>query len=79
MNGWARTPDDFRIIKSVVNSIPTAYDVEKVVEELEQREESSVQCYVEAMTEGSCGSASRFCGERYAWRVGIDKLKFDTL
>lgn len=56
-------------------NIPTAYDVEKVVAELEKREEACKECYVEEMMTGSGGSASKYCGERRAYNNAIKIAK----
>lgn len=66
---------DFSKAMEMIDEQPTAYDVEKVVAELEQREEACIECYVEAMTEGNGGSASSFCGERWAYNNAIDIVK----
>ena len=62
-------------IKDIIDTTATAYDVDKVVKELEQREKTSKECYVEAMTEGSNGSASRFCGEKWAYNNAIKLVR----
>lgn len=60
---------------NMIKAQPTAYDIEKVVTELEVREKTSKECYVEAMTDGIFSSASRFCGEKYAYNRAIDIVK----
>lgn len=64
-----------QVVCDVVNNQPTAYDVEKVIAELENRKEESKKCYVEAMAEANCSLASRFHGEREAYNNSINIIR----
>lgn len=61
--------------KIAMRDVPTAYDVEKVLEQLQEREETSKEYYVEAMVEGIYSSVNRFCGERFAYNNAIELVR----
>ena len=64
-----------QVVCDVINNQSTAYDVERVVAELEEREEACKECYVEEIMTGSGGSASKYCGERWAYNNAIKIVK----
>ena len=59
----------------IIDEQPTAYDVENVVAELEEREEACKKCYVEEMLTGNCSSASVYCGEKNAYNIAVMIVK----
>lgn len=54
---------------------PTAYDVDKVVEQLEEEKKTSTSAKTEAII-GMCGATTNhYCGEEYAYEKAIEIVK----
>lgn len=53
----------------------TAYDVDKVVEELKKKALESAECKAEAEAEMCGSSASRYGGELYAYNKAVEIVK----
>lgn len=62
-------------LEQAVDAQPTAYDVDKVVEELKKKALESAECKAEADAEMCGSSASRYCGEIYAYNKAIEIVK----
>lgn len=69
------TKKKFNIIMTAFDNMPTAYDVEKVVEQLEDKLLSSSDAHAEAIV-GMCGaSANMYYGEKSAYTKAIEIVK----
>ena len=59
----------------LIDEQPTAYDVDKVVEQLEEEKKTSTSAKTEAII-GMCGAtANHYCGEEYAYEKAIEIVK----
>lgn len=63
------------VIRGAVKEQPTAYDVDKVVEQLEKEMQTSTSAKTEAII-GMCGaSANHYAGKEYAYEIAIEIVK----
>lgn len=66
---------DFLRVASVIDAQPTAYDPDKVVEQLEKEKQTSTSAKAEAII-GMCGaSANYYGGEECAYQRAIEIVK----
>lgn len=67
--------DLLKAVKNVIDTEPTAYDVDKVVEQLEKEKQTSTSAKAEAIV-GMCGaSANHYGGEECAYQRAIEIVK----
>ena len=67
--------EDVQDVIYSLRDFPTAYDVDKVAEQLEKEKQTSTSAKTEAII-GMCGaSANHYCGEEYAYQKAIEIVK----
>lgn len=75
LSGMLKSMDDYDVVKKVINGMPTAYDVDAVVEQLEKEKQTSTSAKAEAII-GMCGaSANHYGGEECAYQRAIEIVK----
>lgn len=75
LSGMLKIMDDYDAVRKVINDMPTAYDVDAVVEQLEKEKQTSTSAKAEAII-GMCGaSANHYGGEECAYQRAIEIVK----
>lgn len=75
LSGMLKSMDDYDAVRKVVNNMPTAYDVNEVVKQLEKEKQTSISAKIEAIIEMCGASANHYGGEEYAYQKAIEIVK----
>lgn len=94
LSGMLKSMEDYDAVRKVINNMPTAYDVDKVVEQLEElksqvpEELSQLMAYdeaietvrqVEKMSNIKCDEKCYECGKYTVVEVNGETIKYDCL
>lgn len=75
LSGMLKSMDDYDAVKKVINDMPTAYDVDAVVKQLEKEMQTSSSDKTEAIIRMCGASANHYAGKEYAYEKAIEIVK----